>query len=74
MRYQHLFPYGEIQEETDEQLYSLFQTQTLVDMDDVIDVVKNYHIKLCELVSTVYGSLMEEFKKHGYLTGKDFAF
>ena len=68
MRYLDLFPYGQIFEKTDDNSYCSVRTRNQVDIDEVVEIVKNYHIKLCENTSKVYTLLMEEFKKHGYLS------
>ena len=68
MRYLDLFPYGQIFEKTDNNSYCSVRTRNQVDIDEVVEIVKNYHIKLCENTSKVYTLLKEEFKKHGYLS------
>lgn len=68
IRYMDLFPYGQIFEETDEQSYCSFNTRNFVDIDEVVYLVKNYHIMLCEFVTKIHNLLTEEFKKHGYLS------
>lgn len=68
MRYLDLFPYGQIFEKTDDKSYCSYRTRNQVDIDEVVEIVKNYHIMLCKNTSKVYTLLMEEFKKHGYLS------
>lgn len=68
MRYLDLFPYGQIFEETDKQSYCSFNTRNLVDIDEVVDLLKDYHIMLCELTTKIHNLLMEEFKYNGYLS------
>lgn len=68
MRYQNLFPYGEISEEGDENIYSSYRTEFKDDIDNVIQEATIYHIVFCELVKNVFEMIMAEFVKNGYLT------
>lgn len=71
MRYAGMFPFGQTWNYANKNEYDSFNTRNEIDIDEVVDTVKDYHIGICKLASRIVVFLMEEFKKHGYLTGED---
>ena len=66
-----MFPFGQTWNYANKNEYDSFNTRNEIDIDEVVDTVKDYHIGICKLASRIVVFLMEEFKKHGYLTGED---
>lgn len=72
MRYEGLFPFGEIL--TIDDGYNPYETRNTQDIDNVVKELKAYHIALITLVNSVTKKLINVFKQHGYLTGEDIEF
>ncbi|MCQ2316879.1 MAG: hypothetical protein MJZ85_09420 [Bacteroidales bacterium] len=72
MRYEGLFPFGEIS--IVDGGYNPYTTRNTMDIDDVVKELKAHHIALITLVNSVTEKLINVFKQHGYLTGEDIEF
>ena len=72
MRYEGMFSFGEISIVNGG--YDPYTTRNTIDIDNVVDELKAYHIALMELVSSVAEKLINVFKQHGFLTGEDIEF
>lgn len=70
MRYKNVFPFGQIYDNWENASYSSFNTRNEKDLDDVIEVVKEYHIAFRELTLKVLSFVMENFMQHGYFKGE----
>lgn len=70
MRYNDLFPFGQIGS-VGLSGYNPSRTRNSIEIDNVVEIVKEYHIGICALADNIVSSLIEMFKKHGYLTGED---
>ena len=61
IRYSNLFPYGNVACLGFREQYNPVNTQFLVDIDDLVQRVKEYHILICGLIHTIYEKLMKDF-------------
>lgn len=69
MRYDGLFPFGQIS--IDDNIYDPFATRNTDDIDDVVNIVKEYHIEIIKLADIITSNIVDLFKQNGYLSGKD---